>query len=214
MTRNALIVFDIDGTLFETARVTVPAVQRTFAAHGLPCPGAEPIVSFFGKPARDYEAWLEGLCPPGVAASIIEETNALELRLIADEGRLFPGAESALAALKAEGHTLALCSNGPEEYVAEFVRAYGLERFVSAVRARGNRPEGKTTMLGEILGEVETRPVIVVGDRHDDVESAHHWGARAVGAAYGYGSNGELAHADAMVETAGEIPEAVAGLLR
>lgn len=211
---NALVVFDIDGTLFETARVTVPAVQRTFAEYGLPRPDAERIVSFFGEPARDYEAWLETLCPPGMAPSIIEETNALELRLIAAEGRLFPGAESALAALKTEGHTLALCSNGPEDYVAEFARAYGMDRFVSAVRARGIRPEGKITMLGEILGEIEARPVIVVGDRHDDVASAHHWGAKAVGAAYGYGKGGELADANALVKTAGEIPGVIAGLLR
>ena len=46
---SALLIFDVDGTLLQTERVTVPAVQRTLRARGLPEPDAAVICSFFGK---------------------------------------------------------------------------------------------------------------------------------------------------------------------
>lgn len=214
MAQRPLIVFDVDGTLFETDRATVPAVQRTFAAHGLSEPSAGKIRSFFGAPVKDYLDWLAQLCPEGQVDAILDETNRLELDLIAEEGRLYPGVEAMLTGLRNEGHTLALCSNGPEDYVAEFVCAYRMDRFVSVVQARGDRPEGKRVMLGEILETLHERPVIVVGDRHDDVDAAHANGARAIGARYGFGTAEELHEADALVDAAADINAAVARLGR
>ena len=67
MANHALIIFDIDGTLLETDRVTVPAVQRTYAAYGLPVPDAAAICATFGRPVEEYLDWLASLCPPGQA---------------------------------------------------------------------------------------------------------------------------------------------------
>ncbi|NIA12488.1 MAG: HAD-IA family hydrolase [Nitrospiraceae bacterium] len=214
MPQRPLVVFDIDGTLLETDRVTVPAVQRTFAAYGLPEPDAGKICSFFGAPVKDYLDWLAELCPEGKVDEIVDKTNRLELDLIAEEGRLYPGVEAMLAGLRSDGYTLALCSNGPEDYVAEFVRAYEMERFVSVVQARGDRPEGKRVMLGEILEALHERPVVVVGDRHDDVDAAHAHGALAIGARYGFGADEELRETDAQVDAADEIGIVVARLVK
>ena len=210
----ALVVFDIDGTLFRTELVTVPAVQRTFAAHGLPEPDAKHICSFFGKPNEAYLGWLASLCSPEVAARIVEDTNRLELELVAREGRLYDGAREVLAVLKAWGCRLAVCSNGPEDYVDVFLDAQGVRSYFDAVRARGSKYPGKVEMLREIVELVGVSPVIVVGDRDDDVLAARANGAFAIAAGYGFGSPEELAGADCAIDGIRDAPGAIRKLLQ
>ena len=213
ISHRALIIFDIDGTLFQTDRVTTPAVQRTFAAYGLPEPDAAVIGSFFGRPNEFYLDWLASLSPPGKAGEIIDAVNQLELKLIGEEGRLYPGAREALRDLRQWGCVLAICSNGPEDYVAEFLRAHDLARLFAMVRARGNVYDGKIAMVREILEHISTRPAAVVGDRQDDIEAAHAHGAYAIAAAYGFGSAPERIDADRCVASAHEIFAAVQKLI-
>lgn len=216
MTQQALIICDIDGTLLQTDLVTVPAVQRSFAAHGYPPPSAEAVCAFFGQPAAAYEAWLASLLRPGDAARVIEATNRLELELIGAEGRLYPGARAALESLHAAGHLLAVCSNGPEDYVNRVLDAHELRLFFSAVRARGTQPGGKTQMTAAIRDALSAhaarRPLLVVGDRADDVAAAHENRGLAIGAAYGFGAPEELRSADIIIHAASEIAEAVGRL--
>ncbi len=211
--QDAFVVFDIDGTLFETHRVTVPAVQQTFEAFGLPKPSDEKVCSFFGRPVDEYEAWLAAQSSPEQAAEIVEATNQRELELIGEAGVLYPGARETLENFAQRGYAMAICSNGPDAYVAEFLRAHALEPFFCEVRARDTKYDGKETMLRELMTVVSTRPVIVIGDREDDVTSAHANGAWAISAGYGFGSPAEWSAADALVHAASEIPQAVDTLL-
>ncbi len=213
MIDKQLAVFDIDGTLFRTECVTVPAVRRTFAARGLPLPDEAAICAFFGRSAASYEAWLAAQCPPGLAEEVIAATNELELRLIAEEGRLYDGARNALETLRDAGYRMAVCSNGPEPYVAEFLRAHGLGALFDVVQARGARRIGKTDMLGAILNILHPEAFVVVGDRRDDIEAAHAWGGRAVAAVYGFGNEEEWRAADARIESIAEAPGCIRQLL-
>jgi phosphoglycolate phosphatase-like HAD superfamily hydrolase len=210
---QALIIFDIDGTLFQTELVTVPAVQRTFAAYGLPEPAAATICSFFGRPNEEYLAWLAQLAGPDRAAEIVAATNRLELELVGQEGKLYSGARQTLDVLLAEGHVLAICSNGPEDYVGEFLDRHDIRRYIAMVRARGERHDGKEAMVREILESIPTRPAIIVGDRQDDIAAAHANGALAVATTYGFGAGHELHDADACANTAEEIVAAIHALL-
>ncbi len=205
----ALIIFDIDGTLFQTDLVTVPAVQRTFAAHGLPQPDAHTICSFFGQPVQTYEAWLASLAPADNVKQIIDDTNTLELELIATEGRLYPGIPELLAQLRHDGHALAICSNGPDDYVNTFLDAHQMRQYFDIIRTRGTKYDGKKTMVKEIMGIISIRPAIVIGDRHDDIEAAHASGAYAIAACYGFGGEEESAGADKKVLAVKEIPDAL-----
>jgi len=213
MTGKALIIFDVDGTLFQTAKVTVPAVQRTLAAQGLPEPDAASVCAHIGRPVEEYLEWLASLCPPGRAAEIVDAANRLELDLIGAEGELFPGMREALDELQAEGHVLAICSNGPDDYVNEFLDAHDMRRYLTIVRIRGTRYSGKEAMIREILERVSLRPAIVVGDRDDDVSAAHANGALVIAVSYGFGSAEELAGADGTIHAAAEIPETVRRLM-
>ena len=223
MPEKALVVFDIDGTLLQADLITPAAVQQTFAAYGLPEPDTEIIFSFFGTPVENYHGWLASLCPPGKAEEIIAATDKRELELIVEEGRLYPGVREMLDALAAAGHAIACCSNGPVDYVDEAIDGHGLRGYFEEYRCRGMGYDGKTDMLRDVMAcwGLSEHPkaggparVIMVGDREDDIAAARRNGARSIAAAYGFGSDEELADADAIVRHAGEIPEAVARLIR
>lgn len=209
----ALLIFDIDGTLFQTQLVTIPAVQRTFADFGLPIPDEKTIRSFFGRPVEEYEAWLAEQCPPEQAARLVEATNRKELELVGEAGELYPDVRHVLEQLRNAGHLMAICSNGPEAYVAEFVRTHGLQSFFCKVLARGTRYNSKAEMAKEIRSEYPSLPLVVIGDRQDDIESAHQLGGMAIAAAYGFGSEHELRFANAVIHDFGELPAALHGLL-
>ncbi len=209
----ALLIFDIDGTLFQTHLVTVPAVQRTFADFGLPIPADEKIRSFFGRPVAEYEDWLAEQCPPEQAAQIVEATNQKELALVGETGELYPGVRELLQKLFETGHCLAICSNGPVAYVAEFVRAHGLTPLFRKVLARGTHYESKTVMAAEVRDEFPGLPLVVIGDRQDDIEAAHALGGVAVAAAYGFGAEHELCGAEVVIHAFGELPGALRALL-
>ncbi len=209
---SGLVIFDIDGTLFQAQRVTIPAVQRTLAKHGLAVPGDREIASFFGRPVEEYHAWLAGFCPPGKMDAIIAETDALELALIQDEGALYDGVPEALTELKAAGYTLASCSNGPIDYVDAVLDGHKLRPFFEIAICKGMGYAGKEAMVGDLLNRLPQRPAFVVGDREDDIAAAHAHGAQAVAAAYGFGGDTEWLEADARAESPSDIPPMIAAL--
>lgn len=210
----ALIVFDIDGTLFRADLVTTPAVQQTFGEFGLPVPDEETIHSYFGRPWQAYHAWMASLCPEDRVPALIAATDRREIELITEAGLLYPGVHEVLSALRAEGHVLATCSNGPDDYVNAFLDGHDVRRHFTLTRNRGHRDTNKPAMLREILTDMTIRPAIVVGDRNDDILAARENGAKSIGACYGFGAEDELVHADAWVDSVREIPERVAMLLR
>lgn len=214
MNSAGLVIFDIDGTLFQAGRVTAPAIQKSFREHGLAAPSAEAISLWYGKPVEAYHAWLASLCPANLVDRIVADTDRYELEFIASDGRLYPGAMEVLAALRSHGFVLATSSNAPQDYFDAVVDTQGLRPCFDLLLCRGTRFANKPAIVAEILQRIPARPAIVVGDRSDDVESAHAHGAMAIAAGYGFGSRDELRGADAFVNTVGEIPQAVNRLVR
>ena len=207
-----LVIFDVDGTLFQTDKVTVPAVQRTYAAYGLPEPDPQTIIGFFGKSVASYEDWLAEQCPPGKASEIVEATNALELQLIGAEGSLYAGVLETLAKLHDMGYALAVCSNGPQAYVDEVLDKHHLREFFPVVYARDTRYSGKEEMVGLILDKMTPEKFAVIGDRHDDIDAAHAWQGFGIAATYGFGNEEEWNTADRQINRITHAPECLQNL--
>ena len=213
MGNRGLLIFDLDGTLFRTELVTVPAVAKSFQAHGLAVPPDEAICSFFGRPAPEFHAWIRSLCPPEVISEVIAAIDGNEMALIARAGALYPGVREALAELRPSRGQMPLCSNGRHAYVSRVLAVHGLEPFFAVVRHRESARDNKLSMVRELLGHLESRPALVIGDRADDIEAAHQNGLRAIAATYGYGTAEELTKADAVARSPSELPGLVRNLL-
>ena len=213
MHRRGLVIFDLDGTLFRTDTVSIPAVQSALRAAGFAAPSAAVIRSFFGRPPQDFYDWAYATYP-GMTAKVLRSVDEWELRLVREQGALYPGVEEALNELRAAHRRLAICSNGPGAYVQQVVEAQRLAPYFEAIRWLGDGDTGKPAMVRELLERLRIagEPVAVVGDRWDDMAAARENSILAIACVYGFGSPAELAGADATAAAPAELPGIVARL--
>ena len=208
-----LLIFDLDGTLFHTAPVTVTAVQQTFLKYNLQPPGAQDVTAFFGRPNTEFDAWVTGFSKDGQGAEVLAAIRRRELELVSEVGQLYPGVTEVLATLRASGCSLALCSNGDDPYVSRVLETQRLGPLFDAVRYRGKTGRTKPQMVGDLLADLVPQHAIVLGDRREDVDAAHLNGLMAIGASYGYGLPDELREADAIAQAPIDLPRLVNQLI-
>ena len=211
--REAVLIFDLDGTLFQTESVTVPAVQDSFRDAGLQIPDSALILGFIGKPMSELAEWAQSVCGDGDAEELMRQIDARELELVGSAGQMFPDVKTVLEGLSGEYRALALCTNGGPEYVNRVIDSQEIRQFFNLVRCRTSNRDNKPAMVAEIIGNLGLSDGVVTGDRWDDVDAARHNSLRAIGAGYGYGAEDELKDADAVAATPSEIPGLVAELL-
>ena len=130
-------------------------------------------------------------------------------------GELYPGVAEALAELRGAVKLMAICSNGSRNYVECVLTGMGLKPYFDAVRYRREEDCDKSQMLHDLLAEMAATAQrgVVIGDRYDDIEAAHANGLLALGAAYGYGEEEELVHADGVIHDSSHLAEMVGRLL-
>jgi phosphoglycolate phosphatase len=215
MTNNlkGLLIFDLDGTLFKTESVTIPAVQSTLQDHGLKIPGEDEICSYIGKPSNVYHDWLRTLCPPIIAEEIIADIDILELDLIDTKGMLYPQTLEVLDQLTFLANQMALCTNGPKEYVERVMHTKGLKKYFDYFRFHQGRNDHKVSKVRDILNRTKIRPAIVIGDRYDDIFAANLNGILSIGVSYGYGTMEEISSAHAIAESPSKLPTLVLSLI-
>lgn len=213
MCDSGWVIFDLDGTLFHTETVTIPAVQRAFREHGLAPPAPREIKRYIGATVEEYHGWLRNQCGPGLAPALVPLVDRYELALISREGELYPGIREVLVQLQDSGHRLTICSNGSAAYVHEVLAAQGIEGCFEAVKVPHTGQDSKAQMVRELLEATCGGPAVVVGDRRDDIDGAHENGLPAIATAYGYGSPAERRMADAVAESPSDLPGLIGQLL-
>ena len=211
--RSALLIFDLDGTLFQAESVTVPAVQDTFLDAGLEVPRTEVILDFIGSPVSELALWVQSVCGDRDAGELMRLIDAKEMALAKSIGQLFPKVIDIPESLRRDYEASAICTNGEPEYAGRIIDSQGICHFFDVVRCRVNEQDNKPAMVAEIIGTLGLNEGVVTGDRREDVEAAKRNSFRAMGAGYGYGSEDELKDADAVAHAASEIPDLIAQVL-
>lgn len=205
-------VFDMDGTLVDSAELAIRAAEDGlrdyYADRGLPpvVPRPDEIRALVGLPSLEYFARL---LPPerrGDAAEARRRIAGRECeRLARGEGRLFPGARDALTALREEGWRIALVSNCGRIYLDANLRHLRLGEWVEAALCLDDGAS-KSENVREVLRRLRCTGGVMVGDRAGDLEAGRANGLRTVGCLYGYGAPGELAGADRTIVALPEAP--------
>ena len=201
-----LMIFDLDGTLFRSESVTVPAVLSTFHDYGVSPPPEVDIRSYFGKPHAEFHTWLKTISPPDKTAAMIREIDRRELSNVTTHGSLYDGVLTVLDHLLTLSMTLALCTNGEKTYVSTVIDSHDLRSRFHRIRHRISSIDSKPKMVGEIVTNIGFRHGFMVGDRKDDMEAAKQNGLLAIGAAYGFGSPSELRSADIIIKDITSLP--------
>jgi phosphoglycolate phosphatase len=216
------IVFDLDGTLVDTAPDLIATLNTILAREGLPAVAYATARNMVGGGARHMIE--RGLAAAGVRRSAAE-IEALCGQFIdhyaahiADHSRPFPGVEAALDALAGGGCRLAVCTNKLEWLSLKLLGALGLtHRFAAICGADtfGVQKPDAAILLGTVAragGEMEG--AIMVGDAITDIAVARAAGIAVVAVDFGYSETpvAEL-DPDRIVSSFACLPETVWALL-
>lgn len=212
------VIFDLDGTLIDSAADIHAGANRALAAEGLAPLSYAQVRSFIGKGVPHLiERLLEASGQP--------TAGALHTRVMADFTHgyetavalttCYPGVIAALEALSARGYRLGLCTNKPLAPTHAVLRHLGLAPFFGAVFGGDSLPTRKPdpAPLHATAAALGSRPVIYVGDSEIDAETAQAAGVPFLLFTEGYRKTpvAELYH-DACFDAFAQLPALIDGL--
>ncbi len=188
------IVYDLDGTLADTAGDLMGALNAVLSHEGLAPLPVENARSMLGEGARalirrGFAASGRDLAPPRLEAlfgDFLAHYNAH----IADQTQLYPGVERTLAAFARAGWRQAVCTNkveGSARLLIERLGVAGRFAFICGQDTFGvGKPDPKP-LLGTIAasGGVLAR-AIMVGDSVTDIKTARAAGLPVIAVDFGY----------------------------
>jgi phosphoglycolate phosphatase len=217
------VVFDLDGTLVDSAPDLVATLNIVFAREGLPPVAYETARNLVGGGARsliERSLRAEGR-KLGVdeVDRLVKEFIAHYAAHIADRSRPFPSLKAALDELGAVGCRFAVCTNKLEWLSVRLLDALGLsKRFVAICGAdtfglRKPNPEFLRRTIARAGGEIGH--AVMVGDSGTDIATARAAGVPVVAVDYGYTETpvDELGP-ERVISALSELPSAVFELLR
>lgn len=204
MRRPVLIVFDLDGTLTDSAMLGRVLFKRVFALLGYGEISDELADSFNG-PSSDEVCRIMGIGPDRKAL-YNQLVDTVEPQLVKEIGIVYPGTLQMLAELSQHA-TLAILTNGSDIYCRTCMESYGFAPYI-ALYSGFVSGVTKAERIGMWEREMHAQRVIVVGDRATDISNARAAGAYAVGVTYGMGSREELSQADILCDTTAQVTDA------
>ena len=173
----AAVIFDLDGTLVDSAPDIHAAVNRLLADLGEGALSAQTVKGFIGNGVPTLVARVLAACGHGPDPARLAEWQAGFLRHYEADSttltQLYPGVTEALSALASDGHQLALCTNKPEGPARHILDAFGLAGFFPVVIGGDSLPQRKPDPA-PLLAAADglAGPVLFVGDSEVDAETA------------------------------------------
>ncbi len=216
------IVFDLDGTLVDSAPDLSAALNVALVAVGRPPVDPAIVRHLIGHGARaliDRGLALSGGSDPATldrAFPILLDYYAAH---IADGTRPYPGCEAALDRLAARGTTLAICTNKAVALSRALIATLGwTERFAAnlggdSLPVRKPDPAPLLATIAAAAGDPAT--TVFVGDTSVDVDTARAAGVPVIVCAFGFADRPvhELG-ADAVIDDFAGLDAAISGLAR
>lgn len=190
----ATIVFDLDGTLVDTAPDLIATLNALFDRQGLrPVPYAQARNMIGGGARRMIE---RGLVEENVALRanevdrLVADFIAHYAERIAELSRPFPGLEAALDRLAAAGCNFAICTNKLEWLAVRLIERLGLAPRFAAIcgqdtfKLQKPDPEILWRTIARAGGSLSS--AVMVGDSGNDIDTARRAGIPVVAVDFGY----------------------------
>ncbi|MET0969064.1 MAG: HAD family hydrolase [Tardiphaga sp.] len=194
MTSSPLIVFDLDGTLVDTAPDLISALNWVLEREGLPPVPLATARTMIGQGARrliERGLELEGReMTPTDVSRLTEDFIAYYGDHIAQESRPFEGLVEALDEMAGRGYRFAVCTNKLEWLSKRLLEALGLTDRFDAICGADTFGVSKPDPV--ILQQTVARAggvmsaVVMVGDAGPDVGVARRAGVPVIGVDFGY----------------------------
>ncbi len=215
------LVFDLDGTLVDTAPDLAGAMNAVLRAHGrVEVPDAQ-VRHMVGRGARvlierGFAATGQAAAPEALDGYMQEFLDHYAVH-IADRSTPFAGARAALEAFQAAGHLMGICTNKPEGLSRLLLDRLDLTRFFPTIVGADTLPVRKPdpTVLLRTIGAMggDPRAAIMIGDSEVDAETAKKAGVKLAIFTFGYTAFDPATFgADELLHAYEELPAAVARL--
>lgn len=212
------VLFDLDGTLVDSAPDLTLSVEHALTAVGMAAPGLDEVRRYIGEGAQKLLHRALTRDPDGVAdAALFREASELFFDHYAAnlcvQSRLYPGVVATLKRLRQRGCRFACVTNKPARYTAPLLDALGLSEFF-AVSVSGDslprkKPDPAPLQFAATALGMAPADCTMVGDTVTDISAARNAGMAIIAVDYGYGEPGALAAAapDRLVRTFDELAE-------
>ncbi|MBA2176103.1 HAD hydrolase-like protein [Halobacillus locisalis] len=210
------VIFDMDGTLFQTDRILEVSLEDTF--HYLrendEWEGETPLEEYrniMGVPLP--EVWKTLL--PDHTQEARTRTDAyfldrLVLNIEAGKGALYPGVEEVFRHLKGDGSSIYIASNGLKKYLSAIVDYYDLDQWVTETFSIEQIESlDKSDLVQQIVEKHQISQGAVVGDRISDIRAAKDNGLVSVGCDFDFAKEEEMAQADYVIKDLYELKSVI-----
>lgn len=193
-----LIIYDLDGTLIDSAPDLALAVDEMLQAMDLAPVGVDQVRDWVGNGSRRLvERALEHSEAFGVSGPDSEQLDdalALFMDFYAQhpvsQTYCYPGVVECLRAQHARGISQSLVTNKPSRFIDPVLEAMGLEGFFCHRLGGDSLPQKKPdpAPLSHVARALDVAPqrVLMVGDSRSDVQAARAFGCRCLAVTYGY----------------------------
>ena len=193
------ILFDLDGTLTDSAEGVINCAYLALEYFGLPLPRREDMRFIVGPPLRDSFLRL-GVTEQDVEKAVeIYRSRYVPIGMF--ENAPYPGIPAMLSTLKEAGHELYVATSKPENMATEILDKFRLSGYFNKIYGAsldGTR-DTKDTVIAYLLEELGHREnIIMVGDTSFDVLGAAVHGIKTIGVAWGYGEVEDMVAAGAV----------------
>lgn len=204
------VIFDIDGTLNQTALYALEAYKKALKKRGREASDCE-ILSCIGlSPAGIIEKLFSSLTDEELK-EWRKDIKDYEFEHMEKNAAAFPGVRESLEKLRDAGYGLAICSNAYPEHIEHVLEMIGVKQYfpvIGSLKMGNSKPE----VLEALLKKLGCESACMVGDRKFDIEAARVNHIPVIGCAYGYAPE-EVRAADIVITHAGEIADAVMKLI-
>jgi phosphoglycolate phosphatase len=194
MDARTTIVFDLDGTLVDTAPDLIGALNHVLTAYDRPALAPEMVrkVVGFGAAATIERgtALTGGIPSPEIRAEMLKQFLAFYEDHIADHSRPFEGAQDCLNRLRSAGYILGLCTNKPEALSRKLLGLLNLGHYFSSLLGGDTlavRKPDPTHVIETIRRAGGQFPyAVMIGDSSADINAAKSANIPSIAVSFGY----------------------------
>ncbi|RKR75753.1 HAD hydrolase-like protein [Frondihabitans australicus] len=209
----SVVLFDLDGTIADSAPGIVASLTETITELGLPLPSPAELLEWVGPPLPDSFTAKLGLTGDALEAAM-KAHRARYFTKGALDSEVFPGMADILRRTHEAGIPSSLATSKPEAPATLMLDHFGLSQYLDVITGASADEvrSAKADVVEEALRRLTERGIdvsrpVLIGDRHHDVEGAAEHGVPVIFAEWGYGSRAEQAGAIAVATTPGDLVE-------
>ena len=215
------IVFDLDGTLIDTAPDLVDTLNAVFAREGLPPVPYDTARNLIGGGARKMIArGVEAAGRPLAPAELerlFADFIAHYTEHLADRSRPFPGASEALDLLAGRGFRFAICTNKTERLSVLLLKKLALFDRFAAICGQDTfgiqKPDPEVLRRTIAAAGGSPRHAIMIGDSSTDILTARAAGVPVIAVDFGYSEKPVAEFApDRIIGHFSQLPAAIAAI--